>query len=183
MLTDLLPFTLGNPISPIEQSRKEALANFTLLLERKESLKAYFLDASGCTDQFSAVPSRQGLELLEDWIVQQGTLVTTKSGLPDRFETREVLTVSVPTGSACCYLALIFADEIQKSVPQTFWTVITDSKRNIDYHQAVLSSPTGLNHLEPRRVVLNSCLSRLKPDHGTRTLGDLYDIWCEKLRQ
>jgi hypothetical protein len=183
-LEELRPWVLSICKAPDERTRVEAKQQFDELMSVLPERLFYFVnvlkdEGVDVTGSPEAVLTRAA-----DWLISRGSLVQVPSTLDAKFEEPDMVRVlSIPTLSACCYLGHLFGDYILKQVPGTQWQLATDSKRNINYHRAIIRPAKGKAELEPTRITRVVVLGRLDGTHPQNRLGDVFALWRDILLQ
>jgi hypothetical protein len=161
-------------------TRKEAEQEFAEFLDKLPSFLDYFtnvlraegVDLDGSPDE---VLTRAG-----QWVASKGQLRKVKSTLDPKFGgAKHALDLTIPTMSACCYLGYFFGDLLLRTVPGTHWQLVTENKRDMDYHRPVIRPSFGKGQLEPARVAMMFILGKLGKTHPHRNFGDLFSFWID----
>jgi hypothetical protein len=179
-LEELRPFALSIAKPPSEMTRKEAEQEFAELMDKLPEMLAYFTDvlrAEGVNldDSPEVVLTRAG-----QWVVSKGQLRRVKSTLDPKFGGAEhALDLTIPTMSACCYLGYFFGELLLQTVPGTRWQLVTENKRDMDYHRPVIRPSFGKGQLEPARVAMMFVLGKLDKTYPDRKFGDLFSFWVD----
>lgn len=176
-LSSLRPYVVGLAKKPREMTRGEARAEFGELMARLPELTGYIegvLEADGLA---VSGPSEIVLREAGEWLVARARMVRVKSPLPARFGQAGERDLSVPTMSACCYVGILFGSLLVRDVPTASWVLVTENKRDIDYHRAVVRPVSNKTQVDPIQITMNFVRRRLKENQDRRSLSDLYAIW------
>jgi hypothetical protein len=176
-LKALRPFALSNQKAPRDMSRKEAIAQFDELMRDLPLLIEYFQEELRADGVETEGDPAKVLTDAGEWLVERGQLVWERGSGPLRPLIESDL--SLYTMSACCYLGLLFGQKLAEHVPDVKWVLVTEDKRDMDYHWAVLRSGVCKGQLEPTAVALNFARSALEKSERARPLGELYKIWAD----
>jgi hypothetical protein len=176
-LSKLRPYIVGFPKNPQEMTRREAIAEFEEFKTRKPDILEYFQAVLGESGVRQDVPSRELLDAAGEWLVAQGRIAKARSPVPRLLGGDELdQDISVATMSACCYLGVLFGERLCEDTGAS-WTLVVESKRDADYHRAVIRPSKNRTQIEPIRLVMNFARRRLEDKKDQKTLGSFYDVW------
>ena len=165
-------------------SRREAEAEYANFMQSLPGLVSYIEGVLTSASIDLGGPHDEAISRVGEWLVPLANTRLVKSELPVPFRTEEdVVDLTIPTLGACCYIGLLFGKFILDDVPGTAWTLVTDKKRDVDYHRPVIRPSNDKTQLEPARIVTNFVRQRVDPECEHRPLGVVYRIWKDALSQ
>jgi len=180
-LRELKPFALCISKAPDEMTNDEATAEFDELMSTIDESLSYFLAVLRECGIESTTSAEVTVRNAGEWVVQRGALIKAPSPGPS-WTSSDVddTNLSLATKSACCYLGLLFADTILKEVPGSTWELVTEDRKDIDYHRPVIRSEACQAQLDPFRVAMNFVHARLEGS-SSDSLDTIYLIWRSAL--